>query len=233
MAFLHQCRCLYEKKNGLAWHVLDNRLDPIFTCPDHFCHLSIRPTQNFLGLLITDCMCSLQKRNFQPRHSTLTPPRSNNFFFKISDEMAPYDSDDSLDDDQDYTETDVLLGYASKDSNDGETISKLGGRPVCFSTQYLLLPPAIQKTTLPTNTFAFCLFFRTGSIPLNFLPTPTSNAPRAPPHSPSSSNSTPSSQSASPATRGVSTSLHAAKSHAGARKAVCVPCAPRACRRTR
>lgn len=43
--------------------------------------------------------------------------------------MAPYDSDDSLDDDQDYTETDVLLGYASKDSN-GETISKLGGRPV-------------------------------------------------------------------------------------------------------
>ncbi|KAJ4409186.1 hypothetical protein N0V82_009538 [Gnomoniopsis sp. IMI 355080] len=43
--------------------------------------------------------------------------------------MAPYDSDDSLDDDQDYTETDVLLGYASKDSNGGETISKLGGRP--------------------------------------------------------------------------------------------------------
>lgn len=46
--------------------------------------------------------------------------------------MAPYDSDDSLDDDQEYTETDVLLGYASKDSNGGETISKLGGRPVCF-----------------------------------------------------------------------------------------------------
>lgn len=44
--------------------------------------------------------------------------------------MAPYDSDDSLDDDQDYTETEVLLGYASKDPN-GETISKLGGRPVC------------------------------------------------------------------------------------------------------
>ncbi|KAJ4387507.1 hypothetical protein N0V93_008100 [Gnomoniopsis smithogilvyi] len=43
--------------------------------------------------------------------------------------MAPYDSDDSLDDDQDYTETDVLLGYASKDANGEETISKLGGRP--------------------------------------------------------------------------------------------------------
>lgn len=45
--------------------------------------------------------------------------------------MAPYDSDDSLDDDQDYTETDVLLGYASKDPKD-ENISRLGGRPVCF-----------------------------------------------------------------------------------------------------
>lgn len=43
--------------------------------------------------------------------------------------MAPYDSDDSLDDDQDYTETNVLLGYASKDADD-DTISRLGGRPV-------------------------------------------------------------------------------------------------------
>lgn len=43
--------------------------------------------------------------------------------------MAPYDSDDSLDDEQDYTETDVLLGYASKEAN-GETVSRLGGRPV-------------------------------------------------------------------------------------------------------
>ncbi|KUI59949.1 hypothetical protein VP1G_07210 [Cytospora mali] len=42
--------------------------------------------------------------------------------------MAPYDSDDSLDDEQEFTETDVLLGYASKDG-DGETISRLGGRP--------------------------------------------------------------------------------------------------------
>lgn len=47
--------------------------------------------------------------------------------------MAPYDSDDSLDDDQDYTETDVLLGYASNDP-DGETISKLGGQPVRSTT---------------------------------------------------------------------------------------------------
>ncbi|KAK2608206.1 hypothetical protein N8I77_006830 [Diaporthe amygdali] len=42
--------------------------------------------------------------------------------------MAPYDSDDSLDEDQDYTETNVLLGYASKDA-DEDTISRLGGRP--------------------------------------------------------------------------------------------------------
>ncbi|KAF3763458.1 hypothetical protein M406DRAFT_293149 [Cryphonectria parasitica EP155] len=48
--------------------------------------------------------------------------------------MAPYDSDDSLDDDQDYTETDVLLGYASKDAN-GETISRLGGRPEWLTSQ--------------------------------------------------------------------------------------------------
>lgn len=43
--------------------------------------------------------------------------------------MAPYDSDDSLDEDQDYTETNVLLGYASQDA-DEDTISRLGGRPV-------------------------------------------------------------------------------------------------------
>lgn len=58
--------------------------------------------------------------------------------------MAPYDSDDSLDDDQDYTETDVLLGYASKDSNGGETISKLGGRPVRSSPD-LLKRAILQK----------------------------------------------------------------------------------------
>ncbi|KKY34986.1 putative pdcd2_c domain-containing protein [Diaporthe ampelina] len=42
--------------------------------------------------------------------------------------MAPYDSDDSLEEDQDYTETNVLLGYATKDA-DEDTISRLGGRP--------------------------------------------------------------------------------------------------------
>ncbi|KAH8888469.1 hypothetical protein GQ53DRAFT_239200 [Thozetella sp. PMI_491] len=42
--------------------------------------------------------------------------------------MASYDSDSSGGEDQDFTETDVLLGYASKDS-EGEIISRLGGRP--------------------------------------------------------------------------------------------------------
>lgn len=49
--------------------------------------------------------------------------------------MAPYDSDDSLDEDQDYTETNVLLGYASKDA-DEDTISRLGGRPVSRQTSH-------------------------------------------------------------------------------------------------
>lgn len=43
--------------------------------------------------------------------------------------MASYDSDSS---DGEFTETNVLLGYASKDSED-ETISKLGGYPVSTS----------------------------------------------------------------------------------------------------
>ncbi|KAI1139383.1 programmed cell death protein 2 [Hypoxylon sp. FL0543] len=42
--------------------------------------------------------------------------------------MAPYDSDSSAGEEDDFTETNVLLGYASKDPGD-ETISRLGGRP--------------------------------------------------------------------------------------------------------
>lgn len=43
-------------------------------------------------------------------------------------EMPPYDSESS-DEGDDYTETNVLLGYASKDST-GDAISHLGGTPV-------------------------------------------------------------------------------------------------------
>lgn len=44
--------------------------------------------------------------------------------------MDPYDSDSSgLEDAGDYTETGVLLGYASTEATD-DTISHLGGWPV-------------------------------------------------------------------------------------------------------
>lgn len=45
--------------------------------------------------------------------------------------MDPYDSDSSgLDDDENYTETAVLLGYSSTEPT-GDSISQLGGWPVC------------------------------------------------------------------------------------------------------
>lgn len=43
--------------------------------------------------------------------------------------MATYDSDSSDAEDGDYTETGVLLGYASKEPTE-DTISQLGGYPV-------------------------------------------------------------------------------------------------------
>ena len=45
--------------------------------------------------------------------------------------MDPYDSDSSgFEDEGDYTETGVLLGFASPEATD-DTISHLGGWPVC------------------------------------------------------------------------------------------------------
>lgn len=44
--------------------------------------------------------------------------------------MAPYDSDSS-DEEQSYTETNVLLGYASKKPTN-DFVSRLGGHPVCW-----------------------------------------------------------------------------------------------------
>ena len=44
-------------------------------------------------------------------------------------QMALYDSESSGGEDNDYTETNVLLGYASKEASD-DTVSHLGGRPV-------------------------------------------------------------------------------------------------------
>ncbi|KAF4636142.1 hypothetical protein G7Y89_g1944 [Cudoniella acicularis] len=58
--------------------------------------------------------------------------------------MAPYDSDSSGGEDVDYTETNVLLGYAAKEPSD-DIISQLGGRPTW-------LDPA----TPPSATLAKC-----------------------------------------------------------------------------
>jgi hypothetical protein len=47
--------------------------------------------------------------------------------------MAPYDSDSSGDEGEDYTKTNVVLGFAATDSAEQvDVISHLGGTPVCF-----------------------------------------------------------------------------------------------------
>lgn len=52
--------------------------------------------------------------------------------------MDPYDSDSSgLEDEGEYTETGVLLGYSSEEPT-GDTISQLGGWPVCRNLQGLV-----------------------------------------------------------------------------------------------
>ncbi|CZT42462.1 related to rat apoptosis protein RP-8 [Rhynchosporium secalis] len=58
--------------------------------------------------------------------------------------MAQYDSDSSGGEDGDYTETNVLLGYASKEASD-DTISYLGGRPTW-----------LDPTTPPSAALAKC-----------------------------------------------------------------------------
>ena len=48
--------------------------------------------------------------------------------------MVNYDSDSSEGADQDYTETNVLLGYASKEASESDDINSfIGGRPVSAS----------------------------------------------------------------------------------------------------
>lgn len=62
--------------------------------------------------------------------------------------MDPYDSDSSgLEDEGDYTETGVLLGYASEEVID-DNISHLGGWPVC-----LVLARHIMTNSLICFTF--------------------------------------------------------------------------------
>ena len=63
-----------------------------------------------------------QKNQGENIHRAYTPTNIHN--------MAPYDSDSS-DGGEDYTETNVLLGYATKDAT-GDAISHVGGAPVCI-----------------------------------------------------------------------------------------------------
>ena len=48
--------------------------------------------------------------------------------------MPPYDSESS-DEGEDYTETNVLLGYATKDAT-GDAVSHIGGAPVCAGLEH-------------------------------------------------------------------------------------------------
>ncbi|KAF2011594.1 hypothetical protein BU24DRAFT_443863 [Aaosphaeria arxii CBS 175.79] len=78
--------------------------------------------------------------------------------------MPPYDSDSS-DEGEDYTETNVLLGYATQEET-GDTISHLGGRPGW-----------IDEKTAPSGALAKCkvcndpltlLLELNGDLPKNF-----------------------------------------------------------------
>ena len=65
---------------------------------------------------------------------TLQTPRSTlapNVERRENTNMPPYESESS-DEGEDYTETNVLLGYATKDAT-GDAISHIGGAPVCTS----------------------------------------------------------------------------------------------------
>lgn len=68
----------------------------------------------------------------------LRPDRRVHSKFHI---MAPYDSDSS-DDGEEYTETNVLLGYATEDAT-GDAVSHLGGAPV---------RPALSRLSFSTLT---------------------------------------------------------------------------------
>lgn len=76
-----------------------------------------------------------------------TDARTSNWTNKLIPlKMAPYDSDSSGGEEEDYTETNVLLGYASPDAN-GEEISRLGGHPVCLSST-----SPVSKCLLTSNS---------------------------------------------------------------------------------
>ncbi|GME64894.1 hypothetical protein GTA08_BOTSDO06410 [Neofusicoccum parvum] len=79
--------------------------------------------------------------------------------------MPPYDSDSSGDEASDYTETNVLLGYASKDPTD-DTFSQLGGHPTWLDAAH---PPSFTLTKCPTCAAPMPLLLQlNGDLPQHF-----------------------------------------------------------------
>lgn len=83
---------------------------------------------------MADCLSSalLSHEKKVPHHSLYRFPLAFSAakHCHIPHKMASYDTDSSDDADSIYTVTNVLLGYASKEAKE-DTISHLGGRPVC------------------------------------------------------------------------------------------------------
>lgn len=70
--------------------------------------------------------------------------------------MGNYDSDSSDGGEQDYTETNVLLGYASKEASESDDVnSYIGGRPVSSpstaKTTHATLPPSSPSNIYPAD----------------------------------------------------------------------------------
>ncbi|KAL9110316.1 MAG: hypothetical protein Q9227_005047 [Pyrenula ochraceoflavens] len=79
--------------------------------------------------------------------------------------MAEYDSDESLSDQQIYTETGVMLGYASREPTDDE-ISHLGGHPLFMSQDSK--PPGSFSRCKACNSFLSLLLQLNGDLPEHF-----------------------------------------------------------------
>jgi hypothetical protein len=91
---------------------------------------------------------SLRFLHFYARLSISSPFEA---FSRLSANMAPYDSDSSGGEDNDYTETNVLLGYASKEASD-DTISYLGGTPVSPRHSWLYInEPTFESAKHSSN----------------------------------------------------------------------------------
>lgn len=79
--------------------------------------------------------------------------------------MAPYDSDSSGAEDDDFTETNVLLGYPSREAGD-DTISQIGGRPEWLNPA--TPPSAVLARCKVCNDHMVLLLQLNGDLPETF-----------------------------------------------------------------